>query len=100
MFYPKCMRVLTVQLAALMLRDVPFMHPGLSVGSVLHFPFIHLFNPSFNSYAPSDLATVMMFRFTEMIQTVHSRVERPQWRPTRTFKRVRGKLNEEAEITC
>jgi len=25
-----------------------------------------------------------------MIQTVHSRVERPQWRPTRTFKRVQG----------
>ena len=90
MFYPKCMIVLMVQLVALMLRDVPFMHPGLSVSSVLHFPLIHSFNPSFNSYALSDLVTVMVFRFTEMIQTVHSRVERPQWRPTRAFKRVRG----------
>lgn len=90
MFYPKCMIVLMVQLVALMLRDVPFMHPGLSVSSVLHFPLIHSFNPSFNSYALSDLVTVMVFRFTEMIQTVHSRVERPQWRPTRAFKRVQG----------
>ena len=70
------MIVLMVQLAALMLRDVPFMHPGLSVSSVLHFPFIHSFNPSFNSYAPSDLATVMVFRFTHSFthSTHHSTV--------------------------
>ena len=88
-FYAKCMLVLTVQLVALMLRDMPFMHPGLSA---LHFPFIHSRSPSFNSYAPSDSVTGMVFRFTEMIQTVHSRVERPQWRPTRTFKRVQGEV--------